>query len=228
MHIFYQPDISSGILSEEESLHAIKVLRLQVGDEIVIVDGVGGYNKAKITIPHHKHCGYEVYSSETNYGKRNYKLHIAISPTKNIERFEWFVEKAVEIGIDEITPILCRYSERKVIKSDRLEKIIVSASKQSVKAFFTKLNPVTTFNDFVQNNNVKGKFIAHCYPENKILLKNALEGHNDIVILIGPEGDFSLEEVELALQNQFTPISLGESRLRTETAGVVACVNVAH
>jgi 16S rRNA (uracil1498-N3)-methyltransferase len=227
MHLFYQPNISSGILSEEESLHAVKVLRLQGGDDIVIVDGTGGYYQAKITLPHHKKCGFEIIDAVHDYGKRNYKLHIAIAPTKNIERLEWFIEKAVEIGVDEITPVICRFSERKIIKADRLEKIIVSAAKQSIKAFFPKLNPLCNFDELLKQHQAKAKFIAHCYPEEKALLKALLPGQEEALILIGPEGDFSQEEVEKAIKNGFHPVSLGESRLRTETAGVVACAQVA-
>lgn len=227
MHLFYQPNISSMILSEEESLHAVKVLRLQGGDDIVIVDGAGGYYQARITLPHHKKCGFEIIDAVHDYGKRNYKLHIAIAPTKNIERLEWFIEKAVEIGVDEITPVLCRFSERKIIKAERLEKIIVSAAKQSIKAFFPKLNPLCTFDELLKNHHAKASYIAHCYPGEKALLKDILPGQDDVLILIGPEGDFSPEEVEKALKARFRPVSLGESRLRTETAGVVACAQVA-
>ncbi len=227
MHLFYVPDITAKILPEEESLHAVKVLRLQGGADIVIVDGAGGYHEAQITLPHPKKCGFEIVESILAYGKRNYKLHIAIAPTKNIERLEWFIEKATEIGIDEITPIICRFSERKIIKTERLEKIIVSAAKQSVKAFFSKLNPLCTFDELLTQNHAKGKFIAHCYEGEKQLLKNAIAGCDDVLILIGPEGDFSKEEVEKAIQAGFKPVSLGESRLRTETAGVMACATVA-
>lgn len=226
MHIFYVPNIASSLLSEEESLHAVKVLRLQAGDAIVVVDGTGGYHHARITLPHPKHCAFEITETIHEYGRRNYRLHIAIAPTKNIERFEWFLEKAVEIGIDTITPVLCRYSERKIIKNERLEKIIVSAAKQSIKAYFPVLNPLCTFDELLKKHEAKAKFIAHCYPGDKALLKDLLPGQDDILLLIGPEGDFSPEEVEKALQNGFQPVSLGESRLRTETAGVVACAMV--
>lgn len=227
MHLFYQPNISSMILSEEESLHAVKVLRLQGGDDIVIVDGAGGYYQARITLPHHKKCGFEIIDAVHDYGKRSYKIHIAIAPTKNIERLEWFIEKAVEIGVDEITPVLCRFSERKIIKAERLEKIIVSAAKQSIKAFFPKLNPLCTFDELLKNHHAKASYIAHCYQGEKALLKDLLSEQDDVLILIGPEGDFSPEEVEKAIKTGFRPVSLGESRLRTETAGVVACAQVA-
>lgn len=224
MHLFYVPNISAQLLSEEESLHAVKVLRLQSGADIIIVDGVGGYHQAKITLPHPKRCGFEIIESIVEFGKRNYKLHLAIAPTKNMERLEWCIEKAVEIGVDEITPILCRFSERKIIKADRLEKIVVSAAKQSLKAYFPVLNPLCAFDELVLQNRSKAKFIAHCYPTQKTPLKELLTDQDDVLIMIGPEGDFSEEEVEKAIKNDFRPVSLGESRLRTETAGVVACV----
>ncbi len=228
MALFYVPNLASGhVLPEEESQHAVKVLRLQVGDEIVVVDGLGGFYKAKIINPHPKHCGFEMIESQTEFGKRNYKLHIAIAPTKNIERLEWFIEKATEIGIDEITPIICRFSERKTVKVDRLEKIIISAAKQSVKAYFPKLNPLSTFDELLKRYPASQKFIAHCYDEDKRLLQTEIRKSSDILILIGPEGDFSKEEVEKAISLGFAPVSLGESRLRTETAGVVVCHTVA-
>ena len=160
-------------------------------------------------------------------GKRNYKLHIAIAPTKNIERFEWFIEKATEIGIDEITPIVCRFSERKIIKPERLERIINSAAKQSVKAFFPTLNPLCTFDELLQQSHAKGKFIAHCYDGDKKLLKKAIAGCDDMLILIGPEGDFSKDEIEKATHAGYKQVTLGDSRLRTETAGIMACATIA-
>jgi 16S rRNA (uracil1498-N3)-methyltransferase len=224
MALFYVPNLTSGsVLPEEESQHAVKVLRLQVGAEISVVDGVGGFYKAKITNPHPKHCGFEIIETSAEFGKRDYKLHIAIAPTKNIERLEWFIEKATEIGIDEITPIICRFSERKIVKEERLEKIIVSAAKQSLKAYFPKLNPLSTFDDLLKKHEATQKFIAHCYEDDKRLLQTEIKKSSDILILIGPEGDFSIEEVQKAISLGFVPVSLGESRLRTETAGVVAC-----
>ncbi|MDD4971148.1 MAG: 16S rRNA (uracil(1498)-N(3))-methyltransferase [Paludibacter sp.] len=227
MSLFYVPSLSvSHVLPEEESQHAVKVLRLQVGEEITLVDGTGGFYKAKITNPHPKHCSFEITETILEYGKRDFHLHIAIAPTKNIERLEWFIEKATEIGIDEITPIICRFSERKVIKSERLEKIIVSAAKQSLKAYFPVLNPLCSFDELLKNQHASQKFIAHCYDEDKRLLQNEIQKTNDVLILIGPEGDFSKEEVQKALSAGFIPVSLGNSRLRTETAGVVACHTV--
>ena len=248
MALFYVPALSSGyVLPEEESQHAVKVLRLQVGDALTVVDGTGGFYKARITNPHPKHCAFEVTETILEYGKRDYRLHIAIAPTKNIERLEWFIEKATEIGIDEITPVVCRFSERKIIKAERLEKIIVSASKQSVKAYFPKLNSLCTFDEFLKNHTASQKFIAHCYTSppaplpgergvapvtldnfiyDKKQLQKEIRKSSDVLILIGPEGDFSKEEVQKAMSVGFIPVSLGNSRLRTETAGVVACHTV--
>ena len=214
-------------LPEEESQHAVKVLRLQIGEEIAVVDGVGGFYTARITNPHPKHCGFEIVEQLTGVGKHDYKLHIAIAPTKNIERLEWFLEKSTEIGIDEITPVVCRFSERKIVKEERLHKIIVAAAKQSLKAYFPKLNPMITFDELMKNYQASQKFIAHCYEEDKKLFQNEIKPSSDVLILIGPEGDFSKEEVQKAISLGFVPVSLGNSRLRTETAGVVACHPVA-
>jgi len=228
MHLFFVPNLSaSSILPEEESLHAVKVLRLKTADSIQIVDGKGGFYNALITTPHHKHCAFEITETLVDASRRNYKLHIAIAPTKNIERLEWFIEKATEIGIDEITPVFCQNSERKVVKEERLEKIIVSAAKQSKKAQFPTLNPPCTFDQLIKSYKADQQFIAHCYNEEKTLLKSEIAIGKSVLILIGPEGDFSPEEVTLAIKNGYQPVSLGESRLRTETAGVVACCTVA-
>ena len=231
MNLYYAPQIKKApFLPEEESLHCVKVLRQKSGDIIHIIDGVGGLYEAMIINPHQKKTEVEILKVTENYGQRNFKLHMAVAPTKNIDRFEWFVEKATEIGVDTITPILCRFSERKVIKQERVEKLVVSASKQSLKAFVPKVNPLTPFNDFIISNQASNKYIAHCYNSEKQYLLDICQPLSDIILLVGPEGDFSIEEVKLALQNQFTPISLGNSRLRTETAGVVGChlVNVVN
>ena len=226
--MFYAPDIETSLfLPEEESQHAVKVLRLQAGDRVELIDGKGGYYKAEIIFPHHKRCEIQILEKQAEFRKRPYHLHIAIAPTKNIERLEWFAEKVTEIGIDEITPVICRFSERKVIKHDRLEKILVSAMKQSLKAYLPRLNEQCTFEQFLKRANSGQRFIAHCYDENtKKLLSSLYIPKQDVTILIGPEGDFSPEEVEKALKTGFIPVSLGESRLRTETAGVVACHTV--
>jgi 16S rRNA (uracil1498-N3)-methyltransferase len=225
MQIFYAPDISGNTytLNEEESKHCIRVLRMDIGDEITLVDGKGGLYKTRISNPEAKRCQVEVFETIAEFEKRNHYLHIAIAPTKNIERFEWFLEKATEIGIDEITPILCEHSERKVINNERLEKIILSAVKQSIKAYIPKLNQMVPFKQFIQEKNDGTRFIAHCYKKELTHLKNAINPNQSTTILIGPEGDFSVEEVNKALQHNYKEISLGNSRLRTETAGIVAC-----
>jgi len=228
MQLFYTPDIRGEeyTLNETESKHAVRVLRLSHEDRIQLIDGKGNLFEARIEDAHPKKCRVEVTRTIAEFGKRNHYLHLAVAPTKNIDRFEWFLEKATEIGIDEITPILCEHSERKIIKNERLEKVIISAMKQSLKAYLPKLNPLTPFQDFVTDNNKGKKFIAHCYDQDKRELKNELTGSSQIIVLIGPEGDFSKSEVQQAIDHQFIPVSLGESRLRTETAAVVACHTV--
>jgi 16S rRNA (uracil1498-N3)-methyltransferase len=225
MHLFYTPDLNGNIytLNEIESKHCVRVLRLSTSDTIELIDGNGGFYKAKITDANPKKCTVEIVETKKEFGKRNHYLHIAIAPTKNIDRFEWFLEKATEIGIDEITPILCDHSERKSIKNDRLEKIIISAVKQSLKGYKPKLNELTSYSDFIRKNFDGAKLIAHCEENQKALLKNTYKKTQNTIILIGPEGDFSPAEISLAKENNYHEISLGESRLRTETAGIVAC-----
>ncbi len=224
MALFYAPDILSTLkLDEEESNHAIKVLRMKVGDSLQIVDGKGGYYEAKISDAHHKHCGVEIVESFSEFEKRPYHLHIAIAPTKNIERLEWFIEKATEIGVDEITPIICEHSERKIVKIDRLDKIAVSAMKQSKKAYLPVVNEPVSMLSFVSNCKEEQKFIAHCMSDSeRVDLSSAYKPGSDVVVLIGPEGDFSPAELKQTLSNGFVPVVMGQSRLRTETAGVVA------
>jgi 16S rRNA (uracil1498-N3)-methyltransferase len=232
MQLFYVPNISGSeiILDETESKHAIRVLRLQKGDQIQVVDGKGGFYMAEIADANPKKCRLTIVNSALDFGKRNFHLHIAIAPTKNIDRFEWFLEKATEIGIDEITPLLTSHSERKTINAERLEKILVSAMKQSLKAYLPQLHELTTFKELIINNKTENKFIAYCDEIQKIHLKDLATKGNNTLILIGPEGDFSPEEIKLAIENGFKVVSLGESRLRTETAGIVAChiVNLAN
>ena len=228
MNLFYAPDILQTLaLPEEESQHCVKVLRMKAGEHIHIIDGVGGLYEAEIIEAHPKRTQISIISEQHEYGCRPFRLHLAVAPTKNIDRFEWFVEKATEIGFDELTPLCCRYSERKVIKPERIEKILVSAAKQSLKAYVPRLNPMTTFKDFINSSSLltphSSLFIAHCYDQPKQHLFNACQSGGDVIVMVGPEGDFSEEEVELALRNSFQAITLGESRLRTETAGVVAC-----
>lgn len=228
MHIFYTPDIESEkyTLSEEESKHCTRVLRLDVGSKLNLVDGKGGFYEAVVEDPHPKRTVLKILSQQRNYGKRNFYLHIAVAPTKNIERIEWFLEKATEIGIDEITPLICDRSERRDIKAERLNKVIVSAAKQSIKAYFPKLNEPIRFTDFVSGNTSTQKFIAHCIPSQKKSIKEEIRLKSDYLILIGPEGDFSTTEVDLARENKFIPVSLGDSRLRTETAALEACFEI--
>ena len=224
MQIFYTPDITiKPELPEEEAGHCIRVLRLGEGDEIVLTDGQGSFYKAAISRAHPKHCEVTLLESWKQPDLWNFNLHIAIAPTKNMDRMEWFVEKATEIGFDELTFLNCRFSERKVIKTERISKILVSAIKQSLKARLPQLNEMTDFNKFITQPFPGQKFIAHCYEGEKPLLKDMVHPGEDVLVLIGPEGDFSEEEVRKATENDFIPISLGKSRLRTETAALVAC-----
>ena len=224
MQIFYTPDIAfRAELPEEEAGHCIRVLRLTEGDEILLTDGKGMFYKAAISHAHPKHCEVDILESWQQPALWNFQLHIAVAPTKNMDRMEWFAEKATEIGIDAITCLNCRFSERKEVKPARLEKILVSAMKQSQKATLPALTGMTDFRTFVTQPFDGRKFIAHCEEGDKKLLKQLYQPGENALVLIGPEGDFSPEEIELALKNGFLPISLGESRLRTETAALVAC-----
>lgn len=224
MQIFYTPDIAlRAELPEEEAGHCIRVLRLTEGDEILLTDGKGMFYKAAISRAHPKHCEVDILESWQQPALWNFQLHIAVAPTKNMDRMEWFAEKATEIGIDAITCLNCRFSERKEVKLARLEKILVSAMKQSQKATLPVLTGMTDFRTFVTQPFDGRKFIAHCEEGDKKLLKQLYQPGENALVLIGPEGDFSPEEIELALKNGFLPISLGESRLRTETAALVAC-----
>jgi len=230
MHLFYTPDIEPShpqyFLSEEESKHCVRVLRLNAGDEVQLIDGRGGLYIAQIKDAHPKRTILQVISVQQKYQERNHYLHIAIAPTKNIERLEWFLEKATEIGIDEISLIICQRSERKEAKTDRLNKIITSAIKQSLKAYHPILNEPETLSKLLSLNFVGQKFIAHCDEGDKVTLKESIELKGKYLILIGPEGDFTPKEIDEALNNDFKPITLGESRLRTETAALEACFEI--
>lgn len=222
--LFYAPDVNAEFyeLSDFESKHCIKVLRLKKGDEIVLNDGVGSFYYCNIFDDNPKKCTVQVIKKVHTKNENPVNIHVAIAPTKNIDRFEWFVEKATEIGISEITPIICDRSERKNIKLDRVEKILVSAMKQSLKAYLPKLNQDISFSDFIKNYSDSNKYIAHCNSNTKDFLKTYPKG-KDVLVLIGPEGDFSDKEIEMALSNNYEAISLGKTRLRTETAGIVVC-----
>ena len=226
--IFYTPDIQGlqYILNEEESAHAVRVLRLKAGDEIELVDGRGGWYRALIVEPHPKRCATEITEHRTEYGKRPYRLHVGIAPTKHIDRFEWFIEKATEIGIDEITPLLCERSERKNVNTERLQRVMIAAVKQSQKAYLPQLNEMTDWGKWLETQAAGHRYIAHCREGRRQLLKTAYQQGQDAVIAIGPEGDFSIQEVTQALDCGFKEISLGTSRLRTETAGMAVCHSV--
>ncbi len=224
MQLFYVPDISvRPVLPEEESGHCVRVLRLGVGDKIRITDGQGFFYDAVIECPHPKHCEVRIEKKWSQPALWNFKLHIAVAPTKNMDRMEWFIEKATETGIDAVTCLNCRFSERREIKLARLEKIMVSAIKQSQKATLPFLEGMTDFREFVKRPFDGQKMIAYCGDVEKVLLKEFYHVGSNALVLIGPEGDFSSEEVTLALEQGFQPVSLGKSRLRTETAALVAC-----
>ena len=230
MQLFYNPDITDNTeqfsFSKEESKHITKVLRKKEGDILNITNGNGWLFKAEISIANIKNCVAKIVSKELQ-PKSNYSLHLAVAPTKMNDRYEWFLEKATEIGIDSITPIICDHSERKIIKHERLEKIIQSAMKQSLNCYLPKLNEAIKYNDFI-NQDFKGQlFIAHCEETDRKSLKAELQPNKEVTILIGPEGDFSVKEIQTAIQNKFIPVTLGETRLRTETAAIVACHSVA-
>ena len=223
MHVFYTPDIlTNPELPEEEAGHCLRVLRLGFGSEIMLTDGNGSFYKAVISAATNKRCQVQITETIPQEPFWTGHLHLAMAPTKNMDRIEWFAEKATEIGFNELSFLNCRFSERKVIKIDRVEKIVVSALKQSLKASKPVVNEMIDFKKFMERDFPGQKFIAHCYEGEKPLLKDVIVPGEDAVVLIGPEGDFSREEVELAESKGFKAISLGKSRLRTETAALVA------
>jgi 16S rRNA (uracil1498-N3)-methyltransferase len=225
MNLFYVPEIEQSLvtLPDEEARHAVQVMRKRVGEEIMLVDGKGHWHRLEITEASKKKCAGRILETLDPEEKRNFYLHLAIAPTKNINRFEWFLEKATEFGIDEITPIICQRSERKNLRDNRLEKVIVAAMKQSLKAYLPKLNPALSFSDLMDQPFEGQKFIAYLDEDVKGHLKENYHRAENVLILIGPEGDFSPEEVALAKSKGFDGVSLGKSRLRTETAGLAAC-----
>jgi 16S rRNA (uracil1498-N3)-methyltransferase len=229
MQLFYNPTINETTetfsFDKEESKHIIKVLRKKDSDILHVTNGLGLLFKTEITLASDNKCTVKILSIEKTATPK-YKLHLAVAPTKMNDRYELFLEKATEIGIHEITPIICDRSERKVINIDRFEKIILSAMKQCNQMYLPKLNPASTLKDFLKAEKTGTLLIAHCEETNKKTLKSVLSPNTDYTILIGPEGDFSNKEIALALENNYIPVSLGETRLRTETAAIVACHSV--
>lgn len=226
MYLFYAPNIAiEPVLPEEESNHCVQVLRRTAGDEVVVTDGVGNLYHCVITNPHRKHCELRIERVERPQALHEGWIRIGIAPTKNIDRTEWAIEKCVEMGADEMVLLLCDHSERKTVNIDRLQKIVVSAAKQSLKARFPILKPLTRMTDLAIEGD---RFIAHCIEgykatDDKRALKDKIVRGHETTVLIGPEGDFSPEEVKWALEQGYEPVSLGAARLRTETAAVVAC-----
>lgn len=236
IRFFYTPDVQSGELPQDEAQHALRVLRLGVGDELNLMDGDGAYYRAEITTATGHRCLYRILEKQEQERAWNGRIHLAMAPTKLNDRVEWFVEKATEIGADEFSFLDCQFSERRVLKTDRVDKIVVSAVKQSHKAWKPIVNEMTAFRKFVEQEREGQKFICHCYDQRDVTgdasdenglsakphLKDVVSVDGPCTVLVGPEGDFSIEEVRLAEKNGFVSVSLGTSRLRTETAALVA------
>ena len=227
MELFYSTSILNDhfLLEGEEAHHLLKVLRHQEGDTVMITDGLGSIYTTKIIDANPKKCSLKILHQDKKDTEKNYSLHIAIAPTKNIDRLEWFLEKATEIGIDEVSPIICQHSERRIIKEERLQKVLISAMKQSLKSFLPVLHPLKTFPDLIKECRAAQRYI--CTMDAQDSLINRYDPLEKTIILIGPEGDFSKEEIAMALKHGFVPVSLGNSRLRTETAAVLACATLA-
>ncbi|MEE1098065.1 MAG: 16S rRNA (uracil(1498)-N(3))-methyltransferase [Bacteroidales bacterium] len=225
MHLFYTPDVVEAqtyCLNKEEASHCVKVLRMKEGDVILLTNGRGNIYEAEIIQATVQSCLCNIINEVPVLDKRDYSIRIAVAPTKNNARIEWFTEKATEIGIDEISLFKSRYSERTNIKTERLEKVVISAVKQSIKAFIPTVSPLTELKQIIDTATEKHKFIATCSGDDRVSLKQAYTPNEDVVILIGPEGDFSEQEVTYALTKGFKPPSLGTARLRTETAALYA------
>ena len=231
MELFYSNDIEGGIcrLDKDESGHCAKVLRHRCGDEISVIDGCGTLYKCRITCDNPKGVEAIVLTCEENWGGHPYNLHMAVCPTKNNDRYEWFAEKACEVGLDKISPVIGEHSERRIFKTPRLEKILVSAAKQSLKAAVPAVSEPVSVKEFIQESADTDalKLIAYCFEDERVprrSIKEVLEGFDgtDIIVMIGPEGDFSKAEAEMALEHGFIPVHLGASRLRTETAALTA------
>jgi|SRR6218665_700554 len=229
MQLFYNPEINTAtktfFFNKEESKHIIKVMRKKSDDILFVTNGLGYLFKTKIALASDTKCTVDIVSFEQSE-KPQYELHLAVAPTKMNDRYEWFLEKATEIGVTEITPLICDHSERKQIKTDRFDKILQSAMKQSLHYYLPKLNEPIAFKDFIQTKNDQLKLIAHCEETDKKSLKDVVKPNESVTILIGPEGDFSVKEISLAIENNYTPVALGNTRLRTETAAIVACHSV--
>ena len=225
MNIFYHsaiPQVGTFCLSEEESKHCIRVLRTNEGDEVKVIDGKGCYVLAIVLDANPKKCLLEIIK-RVDVENDTPKIHIAVAPTKNLDRMEWFLEKAIEFGVSEVSFIKCRFSERKELKLERFHKIALSAIKQCNRYHLPQINEMVSFESFIKANEDENKFIAYCPTAETELLNNFVLKGVDTCVLIGPEGDFSKEEVEIALKNKFIEVSLGKSRLRTETAALASC-----
>ncbi|WP_136465479.1 16S rRNA (uracil(1498)-N(3))-methyltransferase [Flagellimonas onchidii] len=229
MQLFYNPSLDNSFkqffFSAEESKHIIKVLRKKEGDILYITNGQGYLFEAEILVADIRKCKAQIISEDKSIPKR-YKLHLVVAPTKMNDRYEWFLEKATEIGVDEITPIICEHSERKTLKLERMQRVLQSAMKQSLQTFLPKLNPPISFKQYLEQQTKGLNFIAHCGEGEKMEFKRRVAADKDVTILIGPEGDFSISEIALALEKGYVPVALGNTRLRTETAAVVACTTV--
>ena len=224
---FYVPDaLTANELPPDEAMHALRVLRMKIGDEMVLMDGKGNYYRAEVTLAHTKHCMYEIKEQMPQERQWQGHVHLAIAPTKMMDRIEWMTEKAVEVGVDELSFLNCQFSERRLVKIPRLEKIMISAVKQSHKAWATQLNEIVSFDTFIQQPREGRKYIAHCYEEvpRSYLFDELCQTSEseDTTVLIGPEGDFSIDEVRRAVAAGYISVHLGKSRLRTETAGLSA------
>ena len=227
IHFFYVPDAAHvTALPDEEAVHAVRVLRMSAGDEMMLMDGEGTFFRAQVTMASQKHCQYEIVESLPQERQWQGHVHLAIAPTKLMDRIEWMTEKAVEVGIDELSFLDCQFSERRSLKLPRIEKIVVSAVKQSRKAYMPILNDMKSFKSFVNQHSAGRRYIAHCYDEvARVNLFDELRkgaADEDALVLIGPEGDFSIDEVRMAVEAGFVSVDLGKSRLRTETAGLSA------
>ena len=223
MNMFYGAPSGDGFatLTEEDSAHCIRVLRNKTGDQIFFTDGKGNYYRGSIVSADPKKCSVNILETTPEYGKRNYSLHIAIAPTKNSDRLEWFLEKATEIGIDTITPVICQHSERRVLKTDRLQKVLLSAMNQSLKTYLPRINEPVPLEEFFRQKSEGQKFI--CSGSAGLSLKSQLASGLHYTVLVGPEGDFTESDIISAEKNNYVPVNLGPSRMRTETAGLVIC-----